>query len=229
MIKKFLGVCFNLLMFGFIGAVIFIIYFNKCLAGGLITCAEEEVKRISVIVINNSVKKYISDNSIVDDLIDVEKDETGRIKLMRYNTKVLNEIEAGIESVVEEDLSYMTKGEFKKINFKSSNISSNFYEFIEGGVLFSISIGNVTRTSLLANVGPKIPLKLSLVGRTESKIETDVREYGLNNAYLEVSVNVISHVMIQMPFMSKSVKISKKVPIDMEIIQGELPSYYINN
>ena len=48
----------------------------------------------------------------------------------------------------------------------------------------------VTGSSLLYNLGPKIPVKLSLVGDVVTGFSTDVTEYGINNALIKLMIDV---------------------------------------
>ena len=46
---------------------------------------------------------------------------------------------------------------------------------------------------------------------------------------LEIYINTKITTLIQMPFLSKEVTIKNKIPLTIEIIQGNIPEYYIDN
>lgn len=214
-----------IVLVGIVCSFLFIYYFNKILGPGLIECAENEMRRLTVLVMNNSSNKYLKEYS-VNHLLDISRDENHKIEMISYDTKVINEITNNVIDILERDLHYMVKGDFEKLDFQLKNVTDNYYEMLNDGVLFTVSMGSATGNRLLSNLGPKIPLNLSIVGDVMAEVETDITEYGLNNAMVEVYIQIEVNTVIHMPFLSKKVKIENKVPLVMEMIQGEMPSYY---
>ena len=82
--------------------------------------------------------------------------------------------------------------------------------------------------SLLANLGPKIPVRLNLYGDISSEIQTTITNYGINNAMLEASVVMTLEERVILPFVSKQIKIESRIPIAMKLIRGNIPEYYFN-
>ena len=60
-------------------------------------------------------------------------------------------------------------------------------------------------------------------------VESLCERYGINNALLEVGINVKVTSKINLPFISKDVEVSTTVPIVMKIIQGKIPNMYLDN
>ena len=46
---------------------------------------------------------------------------------------------------------------------------------------------------------------------------------------IEIFVDIQMQMVIQMPFLSKKVKIKKSIPLTMEMVQGEIPNYYLDS
>jgi len=86
-----------------------------------------------------------------------------------------------------------------------------------------------TNNALLSNVGPKIPVRVSLSGEMESNIKTEIEEYGINNSVLKIIINVSVSEQIILPLLSKKITVDNDVPIAIKMIQGQIPDYYINN
>lgn len=223
-----LTIILYLLLISLIGACIFIYYFEKILGPSLITCAENEVRYLANQVINNSIRKYHNKNNKVN-FFEMEKNSQGEITLVKYNTKEINKAITKITEILEKDLLNLTKGNFKKIDLKLNTVTQEYYEKINDGVVFTISSGTATGNSLLANIGPKIPLKLKLVGEVNTELKSKVTEYGLNNALIELYLDTKATTVIQMPFLSKKIIIENKIPLTMEIFQGNIPEYYLGN
>lgn len=227
--KNYLFVIFlYLFLICFICAIFFIYYFNRTLGPGLIHCALDEVEKLSVLTLNNGVRKYMVSHD-VGEILQIVRKENGDISLVRYDTKKLNQFTIELTSLLTKDLDLMVKGEFEELDLDIGRISSNSYLKVDDGILFLISLGSATGNSLLANIGPKIPLNLSVIGNVQTDVHSKVSNYGLNNALIEVFVDVQIQIVIQMPFLSEKVKIKKTIPLTMEMIQGDIPNYYLDS
>lgn len=211
----------------FIFAFFFIYYFHRTLGPGLIRCAEDEVEKLSVLTLNNGVRKYMA-NHDMGDILQIVRKENGDISLVRYDTKKLNQFTIELTSLLTKDLDLLVKGNFEDLDLDIGRISSNSYLKVDEGILFMISLGSATGNSLLANIGPKIPLNLSVIGNVQTDVHSKVTNYGLNNAMIEIFVDIQMQMVIQMPFLSKKVKIKKSIPLTMEMVQGEIPNYYLD-
>ena len=164
----------------------------------------------------------------VGEILQIVRKENGDISLVRYDTKKLNQFTIELTSLLTKDLDLMVKGDFEELDLDIGRISSNSYLKVDEGILFLISLGSATGNSLLANIGPKIPLNLSVIGNVQTDIHSKVSNYGLNNALIEVFVDVQIQMVIQMPFLSEKTKIKKTIPLTMEMIQGDIPNYYLD-
>ena len=212
----------------FIFAFFFIYYFHRTLGPGLIRCAEDEVEKLSVLTLNNGVRKYMA-NHDMGDILQIVRKENGDISLVRYDTKKLNQFTIELTSLLTKDLDLLVKGNFEDLDLDIGRISSNSYLKVDEGILFMISLGSATGNSLLANIGPKIPLNLSVIGNVQTDVHSKVTNYGLNNAMIEIFVDIQMQMVIQKPFLSKKVKIKKSIPLTMEMVQGEIPNYYLDS
>ena len=81
---------------------------------------------------------------------------------------------------------------------------------------------------LISNVGPKIPIKVILIGDVNSTISSNVKDYGINNVLIEVKVNVNVSVLVSVLLNSKKVNVNISRVIAMKIIQGDIPNYYLS-
>ena len=165
--KKIFTISLYILLLGFVCAGFVIWYFGNLLGDNLVRSAALEVNRITSIIVNNSVRKYLADNDNLD-IVDIVRNKE-RIEVIRYNTTSVNRISMDISNSIEQDINYMILGEFDKIDFSLSKITDSYYDKIDDGLVLGISIGNIMGNSLLANVGPRIPLKIEMTGIKKSK------------------------------------------------------------
>ena len=175
---------------------------------------------------NNCVRKYIEESSEIE-LLKIERDHNNDIERLGYDIKVLNQTKSRIVEVLENDLVYMVRGELDEIDFNLNKLSDEYYEINEEGILYTVSIGSVTGNSFLANIGPKIPLNLQVNGDVMADIHTEVKEYGLNNALIESKIELSVTMIINMPFLSEKIVVENAIPLSIEIIQGNIPGYYL--
>ena len=88
--------------------------------------------------------------------------------------------------------------------------------------------GIIFNNVILNNILPKIPVKINLIGNIFCKLNTDVEDYGINNALIKVNINIEVEMKILLTFVSSNSKINVDVPIIMKIMEGNVPSYYFD-
>ena len=120
----------------------------------------------------------------------------------------------------------LEESKLEKINFILPNVTEQYYTEISDGIVLGISIGNIFNNNFMANIGPRIPLKLNMISNVEVEVKNSITEYGMNNALMEVYVEVRVTPVIVMPFLSKEIEVVEKIPLVTEIIQGEIPDSY---
>ena len=169
-----------------------------------------EVERL----VNNIITKAINDEM---KSIDINSNSS--------NVSKLNEIEKKIDERIQRELILIDDGVLDDY-FIPKRIKNGRFKKIRTGVLCDISIGSIRGSTLFANIGPTIPIKLLFSGGLNSNISIDISEYGINNAIIKVYFNVDINEQITMPISSKRKKISIKKILAIDIINGEIPDYY---
>lgn len=212
-----------------ISSLLFINFFSKKASPILFSYAESETRKLTTLIINKAVTKQIASNMEVDDLFDIVKNNDNEIQLVTFNsinvTKMLN----AITSLVQLNLKAIEEGNIDLLELPEDTLSSYDKDKLKEGIIYEIPIGVITSSTFLSNIGPKIPVKLHLIGDVVTGVESKVSEYGINNALLEVGINVKVTSKINLPFISKDVEVSTTVPIVMKIIQGKIPNMYLDN
>lgn len=195
-------------------AFLIIDYFAKKSNEILLPMAESQTRKVVTMIINAACDEVM----IGDNLYAINKDSNGEIKMLTYNsfevTKLINQVTSNIEHMI------------KNIELGESDYYGNVGN-IEGGVISEIPFGVIFGNSFLSNIGPKIRLRLNLLGDVTSNIETEVKPYGINNAYVEMRITLEVTARIILPFVSEKVVISNVIPISMNIVQGSVPEGYI--
>lgn len=205
-----------IIIFISLGCSFFIIdYFAKKSNEILLPMAESQVRKVVTMIINSAC----DESKIYDDLYEINKDSNDEIKMITYNsfevTKLINQVTSNVETKIRQ----IENGEI------------NYYGYNDelGGIIAEIPIGVIFGNTMLSNIGPKIKVRLNMLGDIVSNIETEVKPYGINNAYVEMRIFLEVTARIVLPFASEKVVISNVIPLSMNIVQGSIPEAYISS
>ena len=184
-------------------------------------------------MIASKVTKYIVNNAYVrekvnyyaNDIYDIVKDNSNEIKNIVYDSGVINDLINSVTDRVYNMFNMLETSDFKSINIRE-NILTNSVGNKEG-IILEVPTGIVFENYMLASLGPKIPVKISMTGEFESYVSSEVKEYGINNALVTININIKVVERITMPFITKPVTIENRIPVFISLINGSIPNYYI--
>jgi len=210
-------------------ATFFIInIFNKKATPILLNYAELETKKLATIIINRAVSKQVASEISLDELIITHKNNDNEIQSVDFNPYLVNKVLNSVTNTIQLNLKWLEEGKVDMIELPEGVTMDYDNENLKKGIIYEIPVGAITKNSFLSNLGPKIPVKLNLIGSVECGINTKVQDYGINNVVLEVSVNATVSEQVVLPFTSKVITISTDIPVAMKIIEGKVPEYYSN-
>lgn len=196
---------------------------NKAIEPVLMEIAEKETKRIANLVINNAIEQqFLKEKTDMSDLITVQKDESGKIASVDFNTAVVNRILAKTDDYVMQSLKAATEGKIAELELPDAKLDKEE----NNGIIYYIPIGQITDNSLLGNLGPRVPVQFQLIGNVSSDVTKEIEPFGINNALIEVDIHVSVDIQVVIPFATKAATVSTDLPIAMQVIQGEVPEFY---
>ena len=208
--KKFSSyVSFSLIIIviSLIVAFIMIDYFADKSNEILLPMAESQTRKVVTMIINSACDEEL----VSDNLYTINKDSNGEIKMLSYNsfeiTKLINQVTKNVEDKLRE----FENGEIDYYGNKDN---------VMGGVISEIPMGVIFGDSILANIGPKIKIRLNILGDIVSNVETEVKPYGINNAYIEMRIYLEVTARIVLPFATEKIVISNVIPLSMTVVQG---------
>lgn len=205
----------------------FIKYYSNKAYPVLRAYAEAETKKLTILIINKAVTKQLY-NMDVDELFKITYNKDGEIILIDFDTKKTSKILSNMTSLVELNMRAVEEGKIDMLELPENSLSNYNMELLSKQIICEIPFGLTTGSNLLANIGPKIPVKLSLVGDVSTSFSTEVEEYGINNALLKVLINITVNTKIILPIISEELTIDTSIPVGMKVIQGKIPNYYLN-
>ena len=174
----------------------------------LLKYGEIECRKVATTIINNSINDTINDYSF-DNLFLITK-------------KLLTKITKNVQL----NLKYVEEGKIDKLD---ELLTTKYnYDKLSEGIIYEIPSGIILGYSPLNNLGPKIPVRLSLAGDIVSHVNTKVTNYGINNAIVEISIVLEVSEYVILPLISNEIKIKTEVPVAVKLIQGNVPNYYLS-
>lgn len=191
---------------------------NKNVTPTVMEYSKSEIKRIASIIINKSINDEIIKLIDVDKLFIVDKSSGDEIITVTLDSGVVNSITNAISDACENNLRLVEERRFSEL--KDFNINEQYF-YVPSGVAFNNTFFN--------SLGPLIPIKLKIIGNVTSGLETDVKDYGINNSLITVSIEVKVELMVILPLSTDYVSITNYVPIAVKMIQGKVPDYYGGN
>lgn len=177
--------------------------------------SKSKVKRLASLVINKGITDDVLNKINTQELFIVDKSNNEEIITITLDPLMVNRIESSATDKVESILSLIEKNDQELL--AKYNINSEYF-VIPSGIVFN--------NGLMANVGPLIPIKMKLIGNVKSEVITSLKEYGINNSLITVSVNITVELKVILPLTIDSVSITNSVPVAIKLIQGKVPNYY---
>ena len=139
-----------------------------------------------------------------EDLVNVEKDQNGRITLISAKIVPINNIVSEIVSNIQK------------------NIDSKATEKIY------INLGKVSGVSVLSFLGPTFTIELERAGNINAKINSEFENVGINQTLHKINLSLKCNVSILTPVEVIDDTIEKQILLTESVIVGEVPSAYYN-
>ena len=214
--KKKLGIFLLIMLIVVILAIVVLKTINDKIAPVVMDYSKTEIKRLASTIINRSVNYDLLDNNLMDKLFIVTKNSGEEIITVTLDSNIVNQITDRISDACEDNLRLIEEGKYEALKRKF-NIGEEYF-YVPSGIIFN--------NSVLSQIGPKIPINLKVIGNVTSGITTEVKEYGINNSLITISVEIQVEMMVILPFSSDYVSITNYVPIAIKLIQGKVPQFY---
>lgn len=160
-------------------------------------------KSIATKVSNEQATNVMKDYKY-DDFVNIDKTADGNIKLISANTITINKIISDIPILIQDEL--------EKVE------NSKFY----------IRLGTFTGSKILAGRGPKVEIKMSVIGDIETDLKSEFKEAGINQTLHRIYLEVKCNVSILTPVNSTTEVITNQVLLAEGVIVGNIPDTYYN-
>lgn len=190
----------------------FIILIIACYTARIVIIAITPViERECRVIARSTASKYANEacneamqNLSYEDLCTIEKDEDGRVRLIKMNVVTINKLNSQIALKVQEKLNNST--------------SSKFY----------IKLGTFTGSKILCGRGPNVEIIMSTIGEVTTNIKSEFEDMGVNQTVHKISIDINCNVSLLTPFKDVDENIIAQVLLSETVISGDIPESYYN-
>ncbi len=163
-----------------------------------------ETERLVTNIINDATTNNLLEKFQDMSLYDVTFDKNGNVLMIDYNSLAVN--------VILKDVTDNIQSALNTLEDSDSNIE--------------VPILSLFNNPIINNYGPKIKVKIQSVGKVNTKMISDVKDYGINNSLIELSIYVEVKQKVVLPIISKEINVINKIPFSYKIVSGKVPDYY---
>lgn len=197
----------------------FLFFFSKYLSVGIVRISKLKVNEVTTNIVNDAVFNYKKNDLNLNNIIVTSvnsKNEIISVDVNMDNSYVLME---SVVNEIRENIKNFQYGEYEYYNMESlSNVKN--------GLVIALPLGAVTGKNLIVNLGPKIPVKMSLLENVKGSIRTEVKDYGINNSLINVYLKIEIEQNIEMPSATESFYNNYEMLLSSKLIQGTVPSFF---
>ncbi len=185
----------------------------------IINYSEMEANKLATLIINTAIKE--------ENIKEIENLYQVNDSIIDYDTKKINEILSSLTLRIQNCFGAIESGNIDDISLEI--LEKYNYDNLKRGTILYIPMGYLTGSPFLANYGLKVPLKVNLIGDVRTDLKERVTDYGMNNALLKIYVYIEVVTQSIIPLISNIQKTVVEYPIVLKLIEGKVPSYYIEN
>lgn len=201
---------------------------DKGISPPLMEIAERKTVEFATRTINAAVKS--TEKLSFEELVDLSVDANGHVSTLGWNSQAMNEALRTATERAEYFLYQMNNGDELDIddpNVEPLDADDSVDDLPKRDpTVVEIPIGQVTGNTILANLGPKIPVHFEIVGNITTDVVHEVKEFGVNAALIEIYIPVSVQVQIVIPFSTTIADISTRVFVDSRVIMGDVPQFF---
>uniref|UniRef100_UPI00406D0E12 sporulation protein YunB n=1 Tax=Psychrobacillus sp. FSL H8-0483 TaxID=2921389 RepID=UPI00406D0E12 len=201
-------------------------YVNVQLTPTYLRYAEVQTNKIASMVISKAINSRTANVLDVNDIIEEVPSDSANMVTTKFNTEIINRVLSDTNSLVQSHLEQAEQGNLSSLPYLDDIEYDKQTMEDQGGVVFFVPMGQATNIPLIGNLGPKIPIRFHVIGNVQSNVVPTIQEFGINNAYVEVSIHIKVNVQIIVPLASKMSVVEQNIPVAMGLVQGQVPYIY---
>mgnify|MGYP001851284008 FL=1 len=202
-----------------LGLSFFMIYhINKLMNTKMSIIVENKISKLSNDIIMAAFNDELISNHDFSKIINLTKNKDDEIVALDFDLEKAYQISMNLTENIRFSLNSLAS---------NTAIDDEIVKFSEDNALIMLlPLGLASNNFYLANLGPKIPVKVKFVGNLVTGLETKVKDYGINNSLIEIYINVTLTEEIIVPFVKEKVNNSSQILLGSQVINGKIPTLY---
>lgn len=221
MIKHNRNVVYVLIVMIIIGVLLSFILINKKVSPIMRVVAQDESKKVADIIINDAVKKEL-DNGLTFDKLFIITYDNDKISTIDFDSIIINRLLNNVSNNILVSLRNVENGNINELEMLHTYNMKN----LKRGIIYEIPLTYSYNNVFLSNLSPKIPVRIHPIGNINSKIRTEVTNYGINNALIEVYIDIEVNMQVVLPILTDTVNTKTSIPVALKLFKGEVPTYF---
>lgn len=218
-----LKIVFSGLIISFLLSFLLLFFVDFSVKHLLDSYLDSEVERITSVIVHKSLKEANNNEKYY-----VVQRENENIENIKYDMNKVNIFRDDLVEKIQNEFYKIENGVFDDYHLATQEKLRRKYPFFQSGYLCEVGFNSLRGSVFFGNIGPVIPIKLSFFGFVSSDVNINVKEYGVNNVIIETDVIVDVSNLITLPISTRVHNTSVKEILSIEIIQGKVPSYYVD-
>lgn len=210
----------------FVACVGLLMYINAQIMPTYLQYAEVQTEKVASYVVSKAINARTTGVLDINTIIEDEQSESEGMLTTKFNTEIINQVRAETQTLVKQ---YLEQAEQGDLNYLPNldNVEYDVGRMEAGdGIVFFVPMGQALNLPIIGNLGPAIPIRFHIIGNVHSDVQSTIREFGINNAYVEVSIHLEVNVQIIIPFASKSATVEQYIPVAIGLVRGSVPNIY---
>lgn len=195
-------------LFMIIGLFALFLIAEKRIEPTLMMIAQAKVDQLAKLAITDAVTKRLSQQGVdFNEVVLMEKDQEGSIKAVNFNFREYSRI----------------------VGETTARIQNRLKEFEQENVKTTVPLGLATKNVFLEHLGPDIPISFVPIGAVKTRLETGLKQAGINMVLVTVYIYVEVDLRVIIPFATEQQTVTTQIPITEALIVGKVPTYLYNN
>ncbi|NGP46173.1 sporulation protein YunB [Bacillaceae bacterium SIJ1] len=200
---------------------------NKGIEPTIMDLAKTKTDELAREAINRTIIEDIVGGVDMRELVILHERPSNNVSYS-FDPQVYNQLLSNTIQRVEMYLKDIEKGKIDDLNSFDApeHLNNVSWTTDEQGIVYWVPLGVSTRNALLANLGPKVPVRFSLIGDVKAEIDTQISKVGINNTYLELFVDLTVQLNVIIPSTKEVTVVQNTIKIGDLFIEGDVPQFY---
>ncbi len=194
-------------------------WFNSKVSPKLIYIAQKNLDKY-VEGIASDFQIFLDESQEYQDFLEVVLNQMGEIQSVDYQMEKIYSLASQLTEYIEQSLKRANKQQMIPYS------KSDFLNDQEDTLILDMPLGLVSNSPFLVNLGPKIPVVIHFINSVFTNVRTRLTNYGINNAMIEVYLNVTISYEVLLPITKEEHQKDYELLIDSKLIQGKVPDWY---